>query len=251
MPVKPVFEIDFEDKKCECCGKYKTSLNYLKTKSFMFPSGYSNICTECLGRRLEVDDSWEVMDKICQYLDMPFKIDLYEKLSKDNAPAALLQAYAMQMGSEEYEGIDWTSYQEAYKELENCCRILSREASIQNSNLMRKLSSEGKLPPGNASFDHAGAKNMDVLHDGMIPSLAKRVAEEIKKNPIDARVIGFDAKAKHEITLATRVQISERTYFSDPNLAALFEVHSNSIANWRKGIGTPEGFHEAFEKKDY
>ena len=139
----------------------------------------------------------------------------------------------------------------AYKELENCCRILSREASIQNSNLMRKLSSEGKLPPGNASFDHAGAKNMDVLHDGMIPSLAKRVAEEIKKNPIDARVIGFDAKAKHEITLATRVQISERTYFSDPNLAALFEVHSNSIANWRKGIGTPEGFHEAFEKKDY
>ena len=118
MPVKPVFEIDFEDKKCECCGKYKTSLNYLKTKSFMFPSGYSNICTECLGRRLEVDDSWEVMDKICQYLDMPFKIDLYEKLSKDNAPAALLQAYAMQMGSEEYEGIDWTSYQEAYKELE-------------------------------------------------------------------------------------------------------------------------------------
>ena len=118
MPVKPVFEIDFEDKKCECCGKYKTSLNYLKTKSFMFPSGYSNICTECLGRRLEVDDSWEVMDKICQYLDMPFKIELYEELKKDNAPAALLQAYTMQMGSDEYEGIDWTSYEEAYKELE-------------------------------------------------------------------------------------------------------------------------------------
>ena len=52
----------------------------------MFPSGYSNICTECLGKRLEVDDSWEVMDKICQYLDMPFKIDLYEKLSKDSLP---------------------------------------------------------------------------------------------------------------------------------------------------------------------
>ena len=139
----------------------------------------------------------------------------------------------------------------AYKELEDCCRILSREASIQNSNLMRKLSSEGKLPPGNVSFGCADAKNMAVLHDGMIPALAERVAEEIKKNPIDARVIGFDAKAKREITLATRVQMPERTYFSDPNLAALFEVHPNSIANWRKGDGTPEGFRDAFEKKDY
>ena len=117
MPVKPVFEIDFEDKKCECCGRYKTSLNYLKTKSFMFPSGYSNICTECLGKRLEVDDSWEIMDKICQYLDMPFKIDLFEELRKDNTPETLLQAYNMRMGADEYEGIDWTAYQEAYNEL--------------------------------------------------------------------------------------------------------------------------------------
>ena len=140
---------------------------------------------------------------------------------------------------------------EAYKELENCCRILAREASIQNNNLMRKLWSEGKLPPGNTSFDRAGAKDMAVLHDGMIQSLAERLAKEIKKSPIDAHVIGFDTKAKHEITLATRVQMPERNYFSNPNLALLFDVHSNSIANWRRGKGAPEGFQAAFMKKDY
>jgi len=139
----------------------------------------------------------------------------------------------------------------AYKELEDCCRILSREACIQNSNLMRKLSSEGKLPPGNVSFDCSAGKNMTVPHNEMIPSLAEHLVEEMKKKPIDVRVIDFNAKAKHEITLATRVQMPERTYFSDPNLAVLFEVHRNSIANWRRGKGAPEGFRDAFEKKDY
>ncbi len=162
MPVKPVFELDFEDKKCECCGRYKTSLNFLKTKSFMFPSGYSNICTECLGKRLEVDDSWEVMDKICQYLDMPFKIDLYEKLSKDNAPAALLQAYAMQMGSEEYEGIDWTSYQEAYKELEARGALVDVVPGLADEE-RRKLQEKWGY-----NYDEEALAYLENLYDGLL-----------------------------------------------------------------------------------
>ena len=129
--------------------------------------------------------------------------------------------------------------------------MLSYSSSRGQHNLIRKLWSEGKLPPGNTSFGRAGAKDMAVLHDGMIQSLAERLAEEIKKSPIDAHVIGFDTKAKHEITLATRVQMPERNYFSNPNLALLFDVHSNSIANWRRGKGAPEGFHAAFMNKDY
>ena len=117
MALQPKFDLDFEDRKCEQCGQYKTSLHYLPTKSFLFPSGYINICTECLGKRLERDDSWEIMDKICQYLDIPFDIKRYEELKETNTPVTLLQAYSTQFNNDEYEGIDWSSYEDAYKEL--------------------------------------------------------------------------------------------------------------------------------------
>ena len=117
MALQPKFDLDFEDRKCEQCGQYKTSLHYLPTKSFLFPSGYINICTECLGKRLERDDSWEIMDKICQYLDIPFDIKRYEELKETNTPVTLLQAYSTQFNNDEYEGIDWSSYEDAYREL--------------------------------------------------------------------------------------------------------------------------------------
>ena len=85
----------------------------------MYPTGYVGICVDCLGDMLEESDfSWETMDKICQYLDIPFEIDRFLELKKTNSAADLLKAYNLIYFSEEYEGIDWKSYEEAYKELE-------------------------------------------------------------------------------------------------------------------------------------
>ena len=119
MALNPRFDIDFTSKKCVCCGQLKDSFSYLRTKSFMYPTGYVGICVDCLGDMLEESDfSWETMDKICQYLDIPFEIDRFLELKKTNSAADLLKAYNLIYFSEEYEGIDWKSYEEAYKELE-------------------------------------------------------------------------------------------------------------------------------------
>lgn len=162
MALKPVFEIDFEDKRCECCGKFKTSLNFLPTKSFLFPSGYVNICNECLGKRLEVDDSWEVMDKICQYTDMPFDIKLFEKLRETNTSETLLQSYVMQMGSEEYEGIDWTSYQEAYKELKERGALVDAVPGLADEE-RRKLQEKWGF-----NYDEEALSYLENLYDGLL-----------------------------------------------------------------------------------
>jgi hypothetical protein len=162
MPVKPVFEIDFEDKKCECCGKYKTSLNYLRTKSFMFPSGYSNICTECLGKRLEVDDSWEVMDKICQYLDVPFIIDRYIELKETNTPVTLLQAYITQFNNDEYDGIDWSSYEDAYKELQERKALEDVVPGLSDDARQKLLDKWGY------NYDEEALNYLENLYDGLL-----------------------------------------------------------------------------------
>ena len=51
----------------------------------MFPDGYVHVCNECLGKRLEVDESWEVMDKSCQYVDMPIT-DVLQMIGRAGRP---------------------------------------------------------------------------------------------------------------------------------------------------------------------
>ena len=82
-------------------------------------------------------------------------------------------------------------------------------------------------------------------------ALIEKIMQRMKADPIMAHVVGFDANAKREIKLATHTKMPERDYFSGPNLCALFEVSVNTPANWFKGIGTPPGFLEAYEKKNY
>lgn len=64
-------------------------------------------------------------------------------------------------------------------------------------------------------------------------------------------VDGCSEKGRAELTRIVNTKKPERNFFSDPNLSALFDVHPNSIANWRKKKGSPEGFLDAFEKKNY
>ena len=64
-------------------------------------------------------------------------------------------------------------------------------------------------------------------------------------------VDGYTKNGRKESIQIANTIVAERDWFSDPNLALLFDVHSNSIANWRRGKGAPEGFHAAFMNKDY
>ena len=120
MALNPHFDIDFSSKKCVRCVQMKDSFAYIRTKSFMYPTGYVDVCVDCLGDILEeAGYSWNMMDKICQYLDIPFEMDKYEELKQTNSAPDLLKAYNLIYFSDEYEDIDWSSYQEAYNELKD------------------------------------------------------------------------------------------------------------------------------------
>ena len=118
MALNPHFDIDFSSKKCARCGQMKDSFSFLRTKSFMYPTGYVDVCVDCLGEILEESGfSWNTMDKICQYLDIPFDMKRFAEMTDMNSAPDLLKGYNLIYFSEEYEGIDWKSYQEAYDEL--------------------------------------------------------------------------------------------------------------------------------------
>ena len=165
MALKPTFDIGFESKVCEQCGRPKDSFSFLKTKSFLFPTGYIGICTECLGKYLEENGfSWDSMDKICQLLDIPFEMERFEKLRdlhKDNAEG-ILKAYNLIYYNDEYEGIDWSSYEKAYKELKERNALIDAVPGLAEEEL-RKLQDKWGY-----NYDEEALHYLENLYDGLL-----------------------------------------------------------------------------------
>ena len=163
MAVNPHFDIDFSSKKCVCCGRMKDSFSYLRTKSFMYPTGYVDVCVDCLGDRLEESEfDWNVMDKICQYLDIPFQMDKFEELRKTHSAPDLLKTYNLIYFSEEHENIDWKSYQEAYQELD-AAGALDEVVPGLSDEKRRKLQDKWGY-----NYDEEALSYLENLYDGLL-----------------------------------------------------------------------------------
>lgn len=163
MALNPHFDIDFTSKKCVCCGQMKDSFSYLRTKSFMYPSGYVDVCVDCLGSRLEKSDyDWNVMDKICQYLDIPLKIDTFVELRPTHSAPELLKSYNLIWFTEEYDDIDWSSYQEAYRELD-AAGALDEVVPGLSDEKRRKLQEKWGY-----NYDEEALTYLENLYDGLL-----------------------------------------------------------------------------------
>ena len=162
MALKPVFDIDLQDKRCNCCGRMRDAFSFLETKSFLFPSGYLDTCTDCIAARLDEDDSWDSMDKICQILDIPFEPTRYEELRAHNNSADLLKAYNMIYMNDDYVNIDWSSYNEAYKELEERGALIDVVPMLGEEE-RRKLQEKWGY-----NYDEEALRYLENLYDGLI-----------------------------------------------------------------------------------
>ena len=163
MALNPHFDIDFSSRKCVCCGQMKDSFSYLRTKSFMYPTGYVDVCVDCLGDKLEESGfDWNVMDKICQYLDIPFQMGKFEEFRRTHTAADLLKAYNLIYFSEEYENIDWTSYQEAYKELDAAAALDEVVPGLSDEK-RRKLEEKWGF-----NYDPDELHYLENLYDGLL-----------------------------------------------------------------------------------
>lgn len=162
MALKPNITFDFTFKNCESCGRALDSMSFLKTKSYLFPSGYINVCTDCLAHELEQNNySWNAMDRLCQYLDIPFIPDKYEELLATTKGADLLRAYNTIFFTEEYDGIDWGSYEEAYKDLQQT-NALAEAVPLLAEQERIKLQQKWGM-----NYDDEALHYLENLYDGM------------------------------------------------------------------------------------
>lgn len=104
-------------KKCSICGQSLGVDSFAPTKSPFYPDGAIPICNDCIDTILKQDDySWNSIDKFCQMIDIPFIPEQWEQL-KQMSPDNIFYRYANIFMQKEYEGLNWSQYNELYNEL--------------------------------------------------------------------------------------------------------------------------------------
>lgn len=110
-------EQPFAQKQCTVCGRFHSPDGFARTKSIFFPDGTLPICNDCLDEYLvQHENAWDVVDKICQYADIPFIPTEWTRI-QDLAPTHTFSKYAEVFQSEEYEGLGWDEYFQEFKRL--------------------------------------------------------------------------------------------------------------------------------------
>lgn len=113
-------------KKCEHCGSTLPIEEFLPTRSFFYPDGVVPFCTSCLKNLLRENNfNWVYVDKLCQYLDIPFVPQEFERLHKDNGDD-VFPIYCNVFKSQEYESLGWGDYFQKFKELK-AAKVIENE----------------------------------------------------------------------------------------------------------------------------
>lgn len=152
-------------KKCSKCGEMKSPAHYIATKSCFF-EGSLPICRECLGHMIEevpIENQWNFVDKVCQWMDIPFIPDEWEKLHIANKEKTI-GVYAAIFRDKQYESLDWDSYNSAYLELLEENSVEDAIPELKEKEL-RRLKQKWGL-----EYDEQQLEYLENLHQGLLNS---------------------------------------------------------------------------------
>lgn len=97
-------------RQCTKCGRTLPFDQFAPTKSFFYPDGYIPICADCVNDYLEDNyGSWEAVDKVCQYADIPFIPYEWERVRELNGDNTFLK-YAEIFLGKEFDNLGWGEY---------------------------------------------------------------------------------------------------------------------------------------------
>lgn len=152
----------FISKKCSICGGTFGPESYAPTKSLFFPDGVVPVCNDCIdGIIAEKDDSWGVIDKVCQLADIPFVPKEWERL-KEMDETNVFYRYANIFQSSEYEGLGWDDYYKAFLELKRANEV-ERELPGLADEKRRKL-----MEKWGGNYDDEALGYLEELFNGLM-----------------------------------------------------------------------------------
>ena len=150
---------------CTKCKDEKTTAHFIAVNSLLH-SGSLPICRECLAKMISSapeKERWNVIDKICQWADVPFLPGEWEKLYQANGKDTL-GVYIAIFRTEQYKTLDWMTYNNVYLQLLEEGRV---EDAIPELREKRLQDCRRKWGMG---YDEEQLEYLENLHLGLINS---------------------------------------------------------------------------------
>lgn len=150
---------------CQKCGESKSTANYIASNSKIH-GGSLPICRQCISKMIAEapeDDRWNLVDKLCQWADIPFIPDQWEKIYKGHGKEAF-GMYASIFRSSSYDTLDWSMYNKVYLQLEEEDRVSDAIPYIKEKEERRLLQKWGQ------NYDRSELEYLENLHQGMLNS---------------------------------------------------------------------------------
>lgn len=149
---------------CSKCGVLQSNDSFLKSKSLFYGDGRLPICAACIKQLLQsYNFSWEIVDKICQYADLPFIPREFERLRQDYGDD-VFPAYSEIFQSQEYEGLGWGDYHTAFLELKRTHQLEEQLPEIAEDRVRRLKQKWG------SNYDNEALFYLEDLHNGLLAS---------------------------------------------------------------------------------
>lgn len=150
---------------CYKCKNEKTTSHYIAVNSPLF-NGSLPICRECLAKMISnasEDERWNVVDKICQWADVPFIPGEWEKIYQSNGKDAL-GVYIAIFRNEEYKNLDWEIYNNVYLQLLEENRVEDAIPELKEKQLKDWRKKWGM------DYDEQQLEYLENLHQGLLNS---------------------------------------------------------------------------------
>lgn len=123
---------------CPVCGEKQPIELYLPTSNACPYSinGLSVMCVMCMGKHVD-RYKLETIDKLCQYLDLPFDANRWIDMEKDYEKLGpLLLDYCYEMRSGEYQDSDWKQVNNCWKKAREYGGLVDKITSIHSDLLL-------------------------------------------------------------------------------------------------------------------
>lgn len=147
---------------CQICGEYKSRNEFIRTRNVLFKNNLSPYCCDCIDKIVyEQNLNWNDLNKMCQFLDIPFIPNLVEERRKNNEQS-FFSAYCKTFEQEEYSSLNWKQYEDKFKELKQS-GLIDREIPLLNEQKEKDLKRKW-----GANYDIEELDYLENLYQGLL-----------------------------------------------------------------------------------
>lgn len=150
-------------KRCQKCNRSLPLSQFSITHSKFYPDGYLPICNECIAEMIDAGgNNWEIIDKICQWADIPFVVREWNRVSEITLPAEAWATYAKIFATQDYENLGWGDYYRQYKKLKEAGLIEEEVPEVREkryADLRRKWGE---------NYDEEELNHLEDLYRGLL-----------------------------------------------------------------------------------